>query len=340
MPKEIQLADAKCTGLVMQAPVQFKKEASADADFVIEAYTGAVVDRWWGKLAIEIDGIRSKQNMPVFRSHRYTDIVGFSTRAWKDKSFFVAGKFSAVTPLAQEVKGLANEGFPWQASIGVNPLKILALEKGASHPANGKMVDGPGEIWLESEVVETSFVPFGADDGTSVAMLTRFEERQQEKAAASMEDKSMEGQITLELLKKDHHDMYQEILALGRKEGAQAERDRIKAVRAQSLPGHEALVELMVEDGVTTGAQAAIRILQAEKQLRQGVAGQLAADAAAVPSVPVTPPPSGVVTQDLSTEEGMKAVWDKDKQLREEFSGDFEVFKAYQQNKHRAKVRG
>lgn len=158
------------------------------------------------------------------------------------------------------------------------------------------------------------------------------------------EDPKME--ISLEKIRKEHPDIANALLdegrVEGRKEGAKAELERIKAVRAQALPGHEALIEAMVEDGITTGEQAAIRILQAEKQLRATAVSNLAYDAGDVPPVPVTTPPvvqNTAQPDDLSTEEGMKTAWEKNAELRKEFSS-FETFKAYEQNKHRAKVRG
>lgn len=153
-------------------------------------------------------------------------------------------------------------------------------------------------------------------------------------------------EISLEQIRKEYPDIANALLdegrTEGRKAGAKAELERIKAVRAQSLPGHEVLIEAMIEDGITTGEQAAIRILQAEKQLRATAASNIASDAGNVPSVPVTTPPAIETlgnAEDLSTEDGMKAAWEKNAELRKEFSS-FETFKAYEQNKHRAKVRG
>jgi len=47
--------------------------------------------------------------------------------------------------------------------------------------------------------------------------------------------------------------------------GAAAERQRIADVCAQSLAGHEALIETMALDGKTTGAEAAMAVLAAER---------------------------------------------------------------------------
>lgn len=54
--------------------------------------------------------------------------------------------------------------------------------------------------------------------------------------------------------------------AEGHAAGAAAERQRITDVRAQSLPGHEALIEKMAFDGTTTGAQAAAAVITAERE--------------------------------------------------------------------------
>jgi hypothetical protein len=54
----------------------------------------------------------------------------------------------------------------------------------------------------------------------------------------------------------------------GFKAGAKAERERIQAVEAQFLPGHEDLIVKLAFDGKTTGEQAAIQVLAAERKKR------------------------------------------------------------------------
>ncbi len=168
---QISLKDARCTAFQTHAPVEFLKDGD-QGKFKIQAYTGAVVNRWWGKLAIDVNGIQAKQTLPVLLNHDRSKIVGHSIRSWADKSFWVEGSFSQTTPHAAEVKALAGEGFPWQASIGVAPLKIVKVDDGKTMKVNGLTVKGPAEVWLESEVFETSFVPLGADDNTSVQTFT------------------------------------------------------------------------------------------------------------------------------------------------------------------------
>ncbi len=114
--------------------------------------------------------------------------------------------------------------------------------------------------------------------------------------------KSIKGDIAMDAktLKADHQDTYNEIFAAGKdagieegktagidegkKAGAQAEADRIKAVEAQLIPGHEDLIAELKADGVTTGDQAAAKVLAAEKLVRGKQLGNLQNDT--VPHVP------------------------------------------------------
>lgn len=78
----------------------------------------------------------------------------------------------------------------------------------------------------------------------------------------------------------------------GRTAGAEAERARIKDVEAQALPGHTELIEQLKWDGQTTGEQAAVKILQAEKETRNIHLNKLKTDTLAPlgqPAVPASP---------------------------------------------------
>ena len=71
--------------------------------------------------------------------------------------------------------------------------------------------------------------------------------------------------MTPEEIKAQFPEAFDAIQSAGHQAGAAAERGRIQAVRASSLPGHEALIETLAFDGSTTGEQAAVKVLAAER---------------------------------------------------------------------------
>ncbi len=303
--KPIDISKAKCTKLSFDSAVNFLRSSENKelTGFDIEAYTGAVVDRWWGKLVVAVDGISAKQQMPIFRNHDHMEIVGYSTSATVDGVFSVQGVFSSATEAAKEVKELAKEGFPWQASIGVEPKVIVEIRENASMVVNGQDVQGPAEVWLESEVFETSFVALGADSNTGVTVFS--EERQRAEPPTTQPTSVKEHIMDLATLKKEHpglvvelsaeivaglqmDDLQQNNSALVASllaQGSANERARIEDVRAQLIPGHESLVAQLELDGTSTGAEAAKAIVAAERELRKQAGENLQQQ-----SNPVVPP--------------------------------------------------
>lgn len=84
-------------------------------------------------------------------------------------------------------------------------------------------------------------------------------------------------------LASNEPDLLAALLAEGEASGRAHEQARAAAVRAQHIPGHDALIERLAADGKTTGPDAAMAVLAAEKSLR--LAAQTA-QAAAPPPVP------------------------------------------------------
>ena len=64
-----------------------------------------------------------------------------------------------------------------------------------------------------------------------------------------------------------------------RLEGATAERKRIQDVMAQSMKGHEELIATLAFDGKTTGPEAAVQVLAAEKGKLAKISKDLREDA-------------------------------------------------------------
>lgn len=177
-------------------------------------------------------------------------------------------------------------------------------------------------------------------------------------------DYAMPNQMTRERMEKEHGELVAEIrkeaYADGKKSaeveserlferakaagydeglvaGAEAERARIKAVEEQLIPGHEALIESLKWDGQTTGEQAAVQVLKAERTSRENMLGNIRQDAPA--QVPNPPAPTvETATDSLPVEDRCRAEWDRDPKLRAEF-GDLATYVAYRTNVEAGRVK-
>jgi capsid assembly protease len=124
-------------------------------------------------------------------------------------------------------------------------------------------------------------------------------------------------------------------------EGAKLEQERIKAVQAALIPGHEALIEAMIADGKTTGNEAMAAVIAAEKKTREGELAKIKADA--ITPAAATPAPSAddagvAVDPNLPVEERAKAEWDKKPEIRAEF-GRVENYVAYKKATEAGRAR-
>ena len=164
--------------------------------------------------------------------------------------------------------------------------------------------------------------------------------------------KTQEGVMDINTIKSEHPAIFDEIKGLGREEaslelkdklaearaeGMTAENDRIKGIKALSIPGHEALIEEMILDGKTTPADAAIRIIQAEAKQKNAALENLRTDMSAVEGAV---PPEATPADDKSkpVEERAQDQWDADPALKAEFSS-FSSYLAYFKNAEAGSIR-
>jgi len=150
------------------------------------------------------------------------------------------------------------------------------------------------------------------------------------------------AEITLDLIRAEHPtivtDLIDEGKKTGAKEGAESERNRIKAVQDQLIPGHEKLINGLMWDGKTTGEQAAVQVLAAEKATRVKALADNQADAPAAVAQAAADDPE-VTDPNLPIEDKCKAKWVKNKALQDEFDGDFDSFLAYAKAADDGKVK-
>jgi ATP-dependent protease ClpP protease subunit len=192
----------------------------------------------------------------------------------------------------------------------------------------------------------------------SLTIVNQIKPENSENFQPKKEDSTME--ITLDLIKNKHPDIVAAILAGAAaedfkkanpaaaaalsEEGKNAETQRIKDVRETALLGHEKLVVDMMFDGKTTGPEAALKILNAEKKIRNDAAKNLETDSPDKISQPSTDTAdtaetSGSEDEGLPIEEAAKKDWEKDAKTRKEFDNDYDQYLAYRKAADDGQVR-
>lgn len=97
----------------------------------------------------------------------------------------------------------------------------------------------------------------------------------------SDEGATMADPITRESLEREHAALFAQVRSEFIAAGATQERERILAVRAQSMPGCEALIETLAFDGKTSGGEAAAQVLKAQREAMANAGAAHANDAPA-----------------------------------------------------------
>ena len=142
--------------------------------FRMEAYNGGPMSFYWSDYPVVVDiaGLTGMdRSRPILKDHSEALIIGHSERITAGNTITIEGVVSGAGRVAQEVVEAADNGFPWQASIGVNIRRIEEIRANESVTVNGRSFNGPLLVVRVGDFKETSFVALGADDSTSAAVL-------------------------------------------------------------------------------------------------------------------------------------------------------------------------
>lgn len=148
--------------------------------FRCSAYRGEIIDRTFGKAIVDLQSLEVPTGkIPLLfrhgRSGWFQDIeqprLGFCD-SYKNtgRELIVEGAFTD-TPESQRVIEEARQGYPWQASIGLDRVQQLLIPQGSSIQVNGREVEGPITVFRPSRLRELSILELGADATTDVELL-------------------------------------------------------------------------------------------------------------------------------------------------------------------------
>lgn len=141
-------------------------------EFTMSVYSGADMEMWFGKLAVDISGMgHAKGSFPSLVQHDPEKIAGYGESVDKGPKgqgpVTIKGKLLASSPHGRMVAEHSDEKFPWQASGGWRVSEYEEVEDGDTAEVNGREFTGPGLIARKSFLAEGSWVPLGADGNTS-----------------------------------------------------------------------------------------------------------------------------------------------------------------------------
>ncbi len=181
-----------------------KREEGKPRRFRMAAYTGVQFSRWWGQMVIDLAGIEEipERGLPMLLDHSPSPVGVADTMEIGDEGLVLEGYFLD-TDAAKHVQQLADQGFPWTASVGVKCLAETEIKDGSAISVNGQEVKGPAYCWAKSRLYETSFITAGpADDATGVEVMMGAEQLGAEKTAEKPVTTVDREALKIEILKE------------------------------------------------------------------------------------------------------------------------------------------
>jgi hypothetical protein len=185
MPRELVF-----TAAINVEAAQPDGQAPRQRRFHMDAYSGGpmVISGWRFPVVVDLNGLAVRGGAKVYLEHDRTARVGhIDGLQTQNGALRVAGVISSTSQAAREVTADADNGYPWQASIGASVADVEFVREGQTVNVNGREVTGPVNVARKSALVEVSFVGSGADDQTSAAIAA---------ARAAKERKTMDGKNT------------------------------------------------------------------------------------------------------------------------------------------------
>ena len=302
---------------------------------------------WIGAAAEEVwlgTGTSQAGSIGVITLHR--DVSKAEERIGVKTTVLTAGKYKGIAnqyePLSQEGRDVIQEHLDYIYTLFVNDVaKMRGVD---AEKAQSQMADG--RVFIGRQAVEA-----GLADGimTKEMLITRLAGYTGRANASNPGGKAriqggrgMEGKenasgapLTVETVRAQHPEIVTALIEEGRtagtevgrlagieegrRLGAEAERSRIQAVEAQSMKGHETLIASLKFDGKTTGPEAAVQVISAEKANKARLLNDLETKA----PLPVKASITDIIGGDaLTPEEKWEAEWKDSEAIRKEFGND------------------
>jgi hypothetical protein len=126
----------------------------------------------WGPVVIDLAGLDVSGPVAILADHRneLSGIVGTGVAEVRQGKLYVSGPIVAATEAGRQVLDLGKAGFPFQASVGVEPIEREYVQAGTTKTVNGQTIasDVGYSLIRRGRLRETSITALGSDASTSV----------------------------------------------------------------------------------------------------------------------------------------------------------------------------
>jgi hypothetical protein len=215
-----------------QGGVEFADGDKEKNNVRLTLYDGSVVKHFfWGNLAFDLATMKlaKPSRTPILYEHDTGQRLGYSSSVSFEPKFVMEGTFLARSSKAQAIKNEMEEGFPFEASMKINPDKstIEQVKDGDTVEVNGHQLKGPGTVFRNAVVMEGSICVFGALKNT-VSEAFEIIENQNGKEQIMADEQTM-TELTLDSFSADYPELHGQIVEAAKAEGRKEVRGRLAA---------------------------------------------------------------------------------------------------------------
>lgn len=231
LPREVKLTGGGRVELAAKPA-----EADAVRRFSMLAYTGDEISFYGTRVVFDLAGMKAaSQTIPILNQHDVNKIAGMSDSvAITEKEVKIEGALSKSTKTGKKIAQLADEGFPWQASVGLEPSSVEDIKAGATVKLNGRTFQGPLLAVRKSVLRESSFCPLGRDGDTKSVVLSAFDGK--EPDMPTEEEKKVMQDLTVTEFKAAAPKLYDTVRAEALREDSERRSQIGAAIKASLLP--------------------------------------------------------------------------------------------------------
>lgn len=184
------------------------------------AYSGDLLTQhwYWGAVIFDLTGIElAQERIPILVEHDRKQRAGHAMLEVTPSDLRIRDGVLLDNDIGQQVAQEADQGFPWQLSVHIEPIRNEDLKVGSTAVVNGRTITGPATIFRQSRIREVSLTPTGVDHNTHARVFST--------GGLSMSERS-----ELEALRAELDELKKKLdEAIARAEKAEGELQSVKA---------------------------------------------------------------------------------------------------------------